>query len=713
MTSLVACLKRRCLSLHFAPLGNGNPDEAIRLRLMLLRGPNYIVNRMHGADSSLRLFQPKFVHGESPSAEYAKLRKESLEGQFGRMLGSKSVSVLYRFGTFLAVYKSATISFYVLKLTIWRFFVHDMNKRSVKFREMLIRLGPFYIKILVPAQGSYFIFRILNGSVQAIDSFKDLISIYFSRFLRLNSSLGLNESRSVSRHRNEVEETSEAGDKEPRGAVFNALDAMLKGSLDRLKTMRESIRWVHSSSYSVIFESASKSDISMIRALCLEGKLGSAFCLWQTVVQQLRIPDVLTHNYLLNALCKSGDLERAEWLVNEMLAHGPRPSCATYNTLMSGYCLVNQVDTALDVFSTMVNRGVRPNRVSCNILVHSLCRKGLLQDATKLLEKILDDNNDGGTSKLIASTILMDGHIKGGSMVEAISCWNDVIERGIEVDVVAYNVINHGYCLSGNLTIAYRSLGKMYKSGLDPDIFSYNTVISELCKSGRIDEACYVFGVMSRMGIPPDHITYKMIIQGSCIHGDVHRATYFVSHMLQNSSVPKPLIWNVMIVAYGKRGQVQEALFMKNKMIELGVLPNVYTYNALIYTQIKDGSIDKAHYLLTEMLFNGLSPDVVTYNLLIGAACDMGDISFALQLHNEMLRRGCEPDIITYTELLKCYCIRNKMEEAEELLFKMLMTNLPIDHVPFIILMKKCFKMGEINKVYNLYCIWLRRGRNL
>lgn len=72
------------------------------------------------------------VHGESPSAEYAKLRKESLESQFGRMLGSKRISVFYRFGPFLALYRAAIISFYVLKLTAWRFFVHDMNKRSVK-----------------------------------------------------------------------------------------------------------------------------------------------------------------------------------------------------------------------------------------------------------------------------------------------------------------------------------------------------------------------------------------------------------------------------------------------------------------------------------------------------------------------------------------------------------------------------------------------------
>ncbi|TYJ32863.1 hypothetical protein E1A91_A05G065600v1 [Gossypium mustelinum] len=90
------------------------------------------------------------VHGERPSAEYAKLRKETLESEFGHTVGthsSKSVSVVYRFGPFLALYRAAIISFHVLKLTIWRFFFRDIKERASKFRETLIRLGPFYVKI--------------------------------------------------------------------------------------------------------------------------------------------------------------------------------------------------------------------------------------------------------------------------------------------------------------------------------------------------------------------------------------------------------------------------------------------------------------------------------------------------------------------------------------------------------------------------------------
>lgn len=74
------------------------------------------------------------MHGESPSAEYAKLRKESLEIKFGHALGTygKSVSIFPRFGPLLALYRAAIISFYVIKLSIWQFFVHDIRKRAIK-----------------------------------------------------------------------------------------------------------------------------------------------------------------------------------------------------------------------------------------------------------------------------------------------------------------------------------------------------------------------------------------------------------------------------------------------------------------------------------------------------------------------------------------------------------------------------------------------------
>lgn len=90
------------------------------------------------------------VHGETPSPDYARRRRESLESKFGLTLGtysSKSFNAIYRFGPFLALYRAAVISFHVFRLTMWQLFVEDIQKRAVKFRETLIRLGPFYIKL--------------------------------------------------------------------------------------------------------------------------------------------------------------------------------------------------------------------------------------------------------------------------------------------------------------------------------------------------------------------------------------------------------------------------------------------------------------------------------------------------------------------------------------------------------------------------------------
>lgn len=99
-----------------------------------------------------RFFSTSFnsVHGERPTAEYAKQRKQSLEEEFGHVLGthsSKSVSVVYRFGPFPALFRAAVISYHVLKLSVWQLFVHDIHKRATKFCETLIRLGPFYVKL--------------------------------------------------------------------------------------------------------------------------------------------------------------------------------------------------------------------------------------------------------------------------------------------------------------------------------------------------------------------------------------------------------------------------------------------------------------------------------------------------------------------------------------------------------------------------------------
>ncbi|XP_048331113.1 uncharacterized protein LOC107419899 isoform X2 [Ziziphus jujuba] len=159
MRNVFAILKRRRhATLLTSTLYHKSTTGTILLKGISLRFQEDTVSRRKPENWPPYYFLPQHlystgftsVHGERPSAEYAKLRKESLESEFGHALGtygSKSFSVVYRFSPFLALYRAAIISFHVLKLTIWQIFVQDVKKRAIKFRETLIRLGPFYIKL--------------------------------------------------------------------------------------------------------------------------------------------------------------------------------------------------------------------------------------------------------------------------------------------------------------------------------------------------------------------------------------------------------------------------------------------------------------------------------------------------------------------------------------------------------------------------------------
>ncbi|KAH7679071.1 hypothetical protein IHE45_06G034900 [Dioscorea alata] len=137
-------------------------DAFPRLLLCRFASPSpYSVNtvqtlrpaRLQRRVNALRWYSTGFssVHRERPSPEYAKRKKESLESEFRQMVGTfgaKNLFTYYRFGPFLALYRVAIISFQVAKLTVWHFFLRDIHKRASKFWETLIRLGPFYIKLV-------------------------------------------------------------------------------------------------------------------------------------------------------------------------------------------------------------------------------------------------------------------------------------------------------------------------------------------------------------------------------------------------------------------------------------------------------------------------------------------------------------------------------------------------------------------------------------
>ncbi|XP_020968723.1 pentatricopeptide repeat-containing protein At5g24830 isoform X7 [Arachis ipaensis] len=108
-------------------------------------------------------------------------------------------------------------------------------------------------------------------------------------------------------------------DKKGPDVVFNVLDNILKDSLERLKMMRENISLAKIDLQGCTFVYNYTEHAATIRSLCLEGKLGAAMWLRRKMVQKGLIPDVFTHNHIVNGLCRTGLAEKADWFIREML----------------------------------------------------------------------------------------------------------------------------------------------------------------------------------------------------------------------------------------------------------------------------------------------------------------------------------------------------------------------------------------------------------
>ncbi|XP_020968722.1 pentatricopeptide repeat-containing protein At5g24830 isoform X6 [Arachis ipaensis] len=182
-------------------------------------------------------------------------------------------------------------------------------------------------------------------------------------------------------------------DKKGPDVVFNVLDNILKDSLERLKMMRENISLAKIDLQGCTFVYNYTEHAATIRSLCLEGKLGAAMWLRRKMVQKGLIPDVFTHNHIVNGLCRTGLAEKADWFIREMLEFGAA-------------CSLGRLGLALELHDEMVRRGCKPDIITYTELVRGFCIRGDLKEAEELCAKILKSGllNDHVPVQILFST---------------------------------------------------------------------------------------------------------------------------------------------------------------------------------------------------------------------------------------------------------------------------------------------------------------------
>ncbi|OIV99596.1 hypothetical protein TanjilG_17406 [Lupinus angustifolius] len=251
-------------------------------------------------------------------------------------------------------------------------------------------------------------------------------------------------------------------------------------------------------------------------------------------------------------------------------------------------------------------------------------------------------------------------------LVEALSVACEMIQRGINMDLVCHAVLIDGALKQLDRKVLFGLLKEMQDQGLRPDNVIYTSMIDAFSKEGSFQKAFECWDLMVTEECFPNVVTYTALMNGLCKAGEMDKAGLIFKKMLAANVPPNSITYGCFLDHLTKEGNMKAAIGLHNAMLE-GLLANTVTYNILIRGFCKLGRFHEATEVLSEMTENGIFPDCITYSTLIYMYCRSGNVGAAVKLWDTMLNKGLEPDLVAYNLLIYGCCVNGELNKAFQL----------------------------------------------
>ncbi|KAM4099093.1 hypothetical protein ACJW30_07G129000 [Castanea mollissima] len=202
-----------------------------------------------------------------------------------------------------------------------------------------------------------------------------------------------------------------------------------------------------------------------------------------------------TLNKVVETLCGNGLVEEAKFVVSK-------------KCLIKGFCDVGDLVEASKVWNLMVNEGFQPDIDAVEKMMETHFKINRYDEALKLFQMTrtmrIDDLG------LSTYRLVIDWMCKRDKTAQAYLMFEEMHERGIQVDNLTLASLINGLLVRGRVREAYRVVGGIERL----DISVYHVLIKGLLRLRRASEATQVFREMIKKGCEPTMHTYIMSLQG-------------------------------------------------------------------------------------------------------------------------------------------------------------------------------------------------------
>lgn len=290
------------------------------------------------------------------------------------------------------------------------------------------------------------------------------------------------------------------------------------------------------------------------------------------------------------------------------------------------YSRANLPRDAIRAFNRMVEFGVKPCVHDLDQLFHALCKRKHVKHAHEFFHKV---------------------------------------KSGFEPNVKTYSILIRGWGDIGDASRARELFDEMLERGCSLDVLACNSYLEALCKGGNADEAYEIFRGMKAKGVRPDACTYSIFIRAYCEANDVHSVFRVLDRMRRYDFLPNVFTYNCVIKKLCRNDKVEEAYQLLEEMIENGVKPDSWSYNAILAFHCDHCEVNRALRLLARMENDECKPDRHTYNMVLKLLIRIGRFDRMAEVWENMSVKGFYPSVSTYAVMIHGLCKkRGKLEEA-------------------------------------------------
>ncbi|XP_020106046.1 pentatricopeptide repeat-containing protein At2g27800, mitochondrial-like [Ananas comosus] len=151
--------------------------------------------------------------------------------------------------------------------------------------------------------------------------------------------------------------------------------------------------------------------------------------------------------------------------------------------------------------------------------------------------------------------------------------FRQMVDAGIEPDIVALNALVRGYAESLHLNDALRvfhQMGRVYRC--EPDEHTYSHLVRGLCAQGRTRNARELFDEMRAKGLAPTARACDALVSALAMDGEVGDAARAVREAARAGRAVDGITWRALLGEMCRRKRTGDAAAMLREMAERGAL---------------------------------------------------------------------------------------------------------------------------------------------